>query len=84
LDYLRVRCGWCIANNHDRCVVGIEMGRAPTSYMWHCRCACQEVRTQCVLCGRDGVETAHGHCVDVASCDAERARIVRQHQRRSA
>jgi hypothetical protein len=43
----RQRCGWCIAGDHEHCVVVIEMGhrgrrnQPSVSYMWRCGCWCR-------------------------------------------
>ena len=45
----RQRCGWCIAGDHEHCVVVIEMGthrerrnQPPVSYLWRCGCWCRD------------------------------------------
>jgi hypothetical protein len=43
----RQRCGWCIAGDHEHCVVVVEMGhrerrnQPSVSYMWRCGCWCR-------------------------------------------
>lgn len=36
-----IRCGRCIAGEHDQCVVSIRMGAPKSLYTWHCDCGCQ-------------------------------------------
>jgi hypothetical protein len=46
----RERCGWCIAGDHEHCVVVVEMRGArrerryqqPVSYLWRCGCWCRD------------------------------------------
>lgn len=45
----RQRCGWCIASDHEHCVVVVEMGtlrerrnQPSVSYLWRCGCWCDE------------------------------------------
>jgi len=41
------RCGWCIAGDHEHCVVVVEMrhrerNHPSVSYLWRCGCWCRE------------------------------------------
>jgi hypothetical protein len=45
----RQRCGWCIAGDHEHCVVVVEMGtnrerlnQPSVSYLWRCGCWCRD------------------------------------------
>ena len=69
----KVRCGWCLDDNHENCRINVDMPSAPhRNYI--CPCQCNDgTRTRCNDCGRRGVETSHGRCLDVEEC-----RIYRQ------
>jgi hypothetical protein len=43
------RCGWCIAGDHEHCVVVVEMAahrerrnQPSVSYLWRCGCWCRD------------------------------------------
>ena len=69
----KIRCGSCISNNHENCVVNIEMGKGMSAYLWRCECICHAGESSCVLCGRRDLPTDAGRCVDLRSCAAARA-----------
>jgi len=35
-----IRCGRCLAQDHDGCIGSIRMGPAKATYVWHCDCGC--------------------------------------------
>lgn len=78
------RCGWCITNDHENCIVLVAMGqdskkgrprdrhglRATSQPPWRCGCWCEYAeQSKCVMCGRTGVLVENGRCVDAGGCD---------------
>ena len=74
----KIRCGFCITGNHDKCCIAIPQGKGTTRHIWRCACNCVTGRTKCVNCSRRDIEvTGQSTCLDAEDC-----RIYRDTKRR--